>query len=314
MPKSCLAPEKIQDYLENGLSPQEMRMVAAHLEGCEHCRHEAEAFSNLFSIAEVSARVQLNSGISGKSIDAVFQRLPKDRSAGAAARKASSIFSLSMVDLVKSFFIPAMALLLLFYFFSSTGNSPVSTVVELAEKPFSLVENTTSMLKIELSRHVEGRIEQNVETSLAENDLMIVSVAQHKFKFAHGACFVFGEKEVSLKKGLAQFVMVGKHEGFKVKTPLLSVVPLGTSFELTIKSWGEKVVLNNGRLEVFSCNGDQRKMEPGQTLYVDHEGNFSNQIPQPASPVTHGELPPVRVMPEQPAQSSDSPGKLIDSF
>ena len=314
MPDGCLNPDKIQDYVENSLPPGERQGVAVHLEGCAACRRDAEAFARLFAGVAASARQQLAAGCPRQSLVAVMQRLPKKRGQANSAIKPEITSHSVIAMLMKWLFMPALALTVLLWFAAGSQKLPKPAVDDALMRSFSLLDNSVVLILGELPANVKDKIEPATEVSLGKDSVVLVNVAQHQLKFSAAASFVFSQNEIDLKQGQAAFDLTGDHQGFRIKTPLVTITPLGTSFELAVKTWGVTVVLHSGRLELVSITGIRRILDAGQTIYVAADGRFSVELPQSEPDVPQGQPSSQSLPVVAPAGNPDSPNRLIDSF
>ncbi len=309
----CLTPEKIQEYLDNALPHQERQDVSAHLKNCSHCHSQAQEYSRLFSAATSSAKKQMQNAYSRASVDAIMHRLPGARTADQFSDSDKPVQAKFPFKL-NWFWIPTMAVVILLIIYNHTKSVPDSELPKMPVPQFSLLDNSVEVVIGEPPPHARTIIKPGIEVKLDSKTMILVGVAKHKFKFTPGSVFVINNNEVELTSGDAEFVMVGDHENFKVKTPLVTVVPIGTSFGVAVKSWGVKVDLKKGRVDLESFTGNHQNLETGQTLYVGADGNFSADIPQPpahTSPDNSSRQQPAN---SQPTGTTDSPAKLIDSF
>lgn len=313
MQEKCLTPEKIQEYLDNTLPHQERQEIAAHLKNCPDCNSQAQAYARLFSAATSSAKKQIQNAYSRGSVEAVMHRIPGTKATDHFFKSGKPVpakfhFKLNWL------WIPTMALVILLIIFSRTKSVPDSALPGLPVPQFSLLDNSVEVLIGEPPPHARAIIKPDTEVKLDSKTMILVNVAAHKFKFTPNSIFAINNNEVELKSGDAEFSMIGNHENFKVKTHLVSVVPLGTRFGVSVKSWGVKIAVQKGRVALESFTGNHRNLETSQTLYVGTDGNFSADIPQqPAhtSPDSSSQQSPVT---PQPDGTTDSPTKLIDSF
>lgn len=303
----------MQEYLDNSLSVSEREDVAAHLEGCDKCRHGVETYAGIFKLAADSARKQMGAKVSHSSLAAVMQRIHNGQQSASIAAKPGAGHDSGFSIWLKWLMIPALAVIMLFVL--SVGKKDAGDLPENnpLQQAFSLAENMAVLVMGKLPPGVTDRITLNREVRLAEDAILLVTAAQHKFKFFSGAVFAMSQNEITLAHGAATFDLTGFHEGFRVKTPVVTVTPLGTSFELALKSWGVVFTLHSGRAELVSSSGLQRSPAAGQTLYVTNDGSFSERLPQPESlslPVP----PAPQQQPLPTGSNSSSPGNLIDSF
>lgn len=303
----------MQEYLENSLSVSEREDVAAHIEGCDKCRREVEAFASVFKLAADSARNKMGAKVLHSSLATVMQRIQSAQSSASVAAKPGADHDSDFTVWLKWLLIPALAVIILFVLSvgkKNAGDLPENNPLQQA---FSLAENMVVPVMGELPPGVTDKIALNREVRLAEDAILLVTAAQHKFKFFSGAVFNMSQSEITLAHGAATFDLTGFHQGFRVKTPVVTITPLGTSFELALKSWGAVFTLHSGRAELVSSSGLQRSPAAGQTLYVTNDGSFSERLPQPESL----SLPVPSAPQQQPSptgSNSSSPGNLIDSF
>ena len=303
----------MQEYLDNSLSVSEREDVVAHLEGCEKCQRGLVAFASIFKLAAGSAHKQMGAKVSHNSLAAVMKRIQNSQQSAPVAANPGAGNDSDFFVWLKWLLIPALAVIMLLV--SSMGKKKAGDFPENnpLQQPFSLAENMVVPVMGKLPPGVTDRITLNREVRLAEDAILLVAAAQHKFKFFNGAVFAMSQNEITLAYGAATFDLTGLHQGFRVKTPVVTVTPLGTSFELALKNWGAVFTLHSGRAELVSSSGLQRSPAVGQTLYVTNDGSFSERLPQPESLSL-----PVQSAPQQQSSptgsTSSSPDNLIDSF
>jgi len=221
-------------------------------------------------------------------------------------------------------YILAPAMIAIFLAIGLSWHSPAQhPALPEPEKPaFSLAHNTaelpfsTGPAEVAPGSLKPGirSIELGKEIILPEGSMLRVCVDQHNFLFSGPTTFTFEEKVVRVAKGVSSFVLVGDHAGFKVITPDVTVEPLGTSFAVEAKSWGTKITLRTGKLDLISCSGIKRQLQTPDEIYVSATGAFSADVPQPANSPLLPEAPHQPAPATNDQQPGNSPGKLIDSF
>ncbi len=314
MSNSCLKSEKIQEYLEKSLSADEMAAAATHLKGCPACQNEMLSFQKIFTMAASTTKATLGQSLPRKSVESLMQKVKQLDQNGANLSAEPKILAgkgYSLADLLKLVMIPAFGIILLAAFSRSVKHAPQQPETSL-QPQFSLSQNAVEILLGEVKFAENRHIRIGEETSLPDDAVILVQAGSHKFKFSAGARFTFNDREVLLSRGQGGFDLHGEHEGLKIITPAVTVTPLGTSFEVEVKSWGTRLSLNSGSIEALSSSGINRRLNTAGTIYVTTAGDFSETMPQPeqARPAPSENPKPIPATPD----TGNAPGKLIDSF
>ncbi|MDD3146119.1 MAG: FecR domain-containing protein [Candidatus Riflebacteria bacterium] len=314
MSNSCLKPERIQEYLENSLSPAEMAAVAAHINSCPGCQQQLRSFENVFKMATVTAKETLHQKLPRESLAALMTKIQQQKQTGSKsqeniANKPVRAFSIS--DILRLLLIPAVGLILLAAGIKSAKMARPQQKNTI-QKQFSLSLNSAEVLLGNVPSIINGQVITGKEIALPADAVVLVQVDKHKLRFSEAARFSFGDHEVTLNSGQASFDLHGDHAGLKIVTPAVTVTPLGTSFEVESRSWGTRLTLKSGSVEALSNSGIKRRLNTPGTIYVSAAGAFSETMPQPE------QLEPAHYEPPKPVPASpdtgNAPGKLIDSF
>lgn len=317
MSDNCLSQEKIQEYLEKTLASSEAEKAARHINSCPACRNEVAACEAFLRRATQSARRQVAATVPPGRLAAVMSQIKTEQSSKTSAKKPVGFFWQ-----LKFLLAPVMAALLLAIGLSWHSPEQYPALPQPEKPAFSLAHNTAEIpfssgpaetAPDSLSPDTRS-IRLGKKITISEGSLLRVSIDQHKFLFSGATTFTFEEKVVRMAKGVSSFVLVGDHAGFKVITPDVTIEPLGTSFAVEAKSWGTKITLRTGKLDLTSCSGIKRQLQVPEEIFVSSTGAFSAEVPQPNNSPLQPEAPdqPAPTTNDQPA--GNSPGKLIDSF
>ncbi len=322
MSDNCLSQEKIQEYLEKTLANSEAEKAARHINSCHACRNEVAACEAFLRRATLSARSQVSATVPPGRLAAIMSQVKSERSSKSSSGEKLANQSTGFIWQLKYVLAPAMIAVFLAIGLSWHSPEQYPALPEPEKPAFSLTRNTAEMsfspgpAEVAPGSLKPGirSIELGKKIILPEGAMLRVSVDQHKFLFSGPTTFTFEEKAVRVAKGISSFVLVGDHAGFKVITPDVTIEPLGTSFAVEAKSWGTKITLRTGKLDLISCSGIKRQLQTPDEIYVSATGAFSADVPQPANSPLLPEAPhqPAPATNDQPA--GNSPGKLIDSF
>ncbi|HNW11136.1 MAG TPA: hypothetical protein PLK58_02485 [Candidatus Rifleibacterium sp.] len=323
MSDNCLSQEKIQEYLEKTLANSEAEKAARHINSCPACRNEVAACEAFLQRATLSARRQVSTTVPPGRLAAIMSQIQINRnSSKSSSREKLANQSTGFIWQLKYILAPAMIAVFLAIGLSWHSPENYPALPEPEKQAFSLAHNTAEMpFSTGPAEVAPGSLKPGTrsiglgkEIILPEGAMLRVGVDQHKFLFSGPTTFTFEEKVVRVAKGVSSFVLVGDHAGFKVITPDVTVEPLGTSFAVEAKSWGTKITLRTGRLDLISCSGIKRQLQTPDDIYISSTGAFSADMPQPGNSPLPPEAPnqPAPATNDQPA--GNSPGKLIDSF
>lgn len=323
MSDNCLSQEKIQEYLEKTLVNSEAEKAARHINSCPACRNKVAACETFLQRATLSARRQVSATVPPGRLAAIMSQIQLNRnSSKSSSREKLANQSTGFIWQLKYILAPAMIAVFLAIGLSWHSPEQYPALPEPEKPAFSLTRNTAEMpFSPGPAEVAPGSLKPGTrsiglgkEIILPEGAMLRVGVDQHKFLFSGPTTFTFEEKAVRVAKGVSSFVLVGDHAGFKVITPDVTVEPLGTSFAVEAKSWGTKITLRTGRLDLISCSGIKRQLQTPDDIYISSTGAFSADMPQPGNSPLPPEAPnqPAPATNDQPA--GNSPGKLIDSF
>lgn len=117
-----------------------------------------------------------------------------------------------------------------------------------------------------------------IKYSINNDTRMKLTLNSCKITLKQGALFSVSEKNITLTKGSVLCNLSGEHVGFSIKTPFGQVTPLGTCFKVEVKSWGMKVKLLSGKIEIKNFLGQIKVLENEDILYVQSTGKFSKKF------------------------------------
>ena len=322
MSDNCLNQETIQEYLEKTLVNSEAEKAARHINSCPACRNEVAAYEAFLQRATLAARHQFTATVPPGRLTAIMSRLQAEGNGRQSSSEKPAERKTGLIWQLKYLLAPAIAALLLAIGLSWHSPEQYPALPEPEKTAFSLAHNTAEIMFLPgTAEAVPGALQPGItrigsekENILSAGAMLRVGVDRHKFLFTGPTTFTFEEKVVRVTKGISSFVLVGDHTGFKVITPDVTIEPLGTSFAVEAKSWGTKITLRTGKLDLTSCSGIKRQLQTPDDIYISSTGAFSAVMPQPGDsplpPEAPGQPAPVRNTPP----AGNSPGKLIDSF
>jgi len=322
MSDNCLSQEKIQEYLEKTLPKSEAENAVRHINSCPACRNEVAACETFLRRATQSARRQVSGTVPPGRLAAIMSQIQTNRNGSRSNTEKPAGQSSSFIWQLKYLLAPAMVAIFLAIGLSWHSPEQHPALPEPEKPAFSLAHNSVEMpFSLGPAEVAPGSLKpdtKNIRLSeeivIKEGSMLRVSIGQHKFLFSGATTFTFEEKVVRVAKGVSSFVLVGDHAGFKVITPDVTVEPLGTSFAVEAKSWGTKITLRTGKLNLISCSGIKRQLQTPDEIYVSATGAFSADVPQPANSPLLPEAPHQPAPATNDQQPGNSPGKLIDSF
>lgn len=324
--KDCLSNELIQNFLDKQLPADKMATVTEHLKKCDSCQNELNQLQQVFMAADRFAEKQLKAPVANSAIDEVMHKisrkaLGREKDAGSAVRNYDGIFWG-----LKWILAPCFAVLLTVLLINSKSGELRHQA--LSDEKFSLLKNTAELI---LGNHDESMVLSGKKIRFADiscipleqmaelppDTLLLMRVGAHRFNFNNGAVFTCTTNEVVLKEGNMSVDLSGAHVGLDIKTSAVTVIPMGTAFELEVKSWGTKVCLKSGKIEMINSKGLHRIVEKPETIYVSLDGRYLKEVPQPEKrpdSLSTGGRPDSPTGSGAKSDEASSPNKLLDSF
>ena len=325
--KKCLTNEKLQEYLDGNLTGEESRQIKDHIASCLECKKNLANLKMVYTQANAFAKKQLSEKPDKKRINQLISDISKSSANDLKTEPKKSLKFLEFLTQNTGWFvIPAMALVFIWIFFPATRiENPQDelTKFNLSNNAVKIVfadENafaTRDAKEIKLAEL--KKIPENQQISLPADSIIIIESGKQTFQFSEKATFTFSKNNINLKHGKIECKLKGEHKDFQITTKFAGVLPLGTSFSLTMADWYCRINLKSGKLKVTSLNGQHRILKTKQIIYVDKNGKFLtdleqsevNQLNQTRSQPFSGSS---NQQSEPSATSSSSPDQLIDSF
>jgi hypothetical protein len=325
--KNCVNSEKLQEYLDNNLNSEESRQVGDHIASCSECRQQLDGLKAVYSHAATYAKKQLSQSPDSKRINHLMSDIQKET---LQSKKTEPKKSLRLLEFLTQntgwFIVPAMALVLLWVFFpASEIDNNKNEVIK-----FNLAKNRVNIVFADDQAKVSIDSEQvkisevkhipiNKKINLPAESIIIIKSGKNGFQLSEQAVFTFKNNSIDLEHGKVECKLQGKHEGFLVKTQFAEVLPLGTSFNLTVTDWYCRINLKSGKLKITSLTGQHRIIETRQVIYVDKNGNFltdlqqseTDQVNKSQNQSTSGYYGD---QPKPVSPPASAPRQLIDSF
>jgi hypothetical protein len=315
MKTDCLTTDKIQQYLDRCLSPEEKARVEKHLGSCSLCRKELKTIQTVFKHADVFAKKIVNSPAPSDRVDSLMKKIN--------LHSSSIDWSSFLTTLIRWSLFPALAIAFLFYSFSGSVNhhkdlkSDKTNQFNLADNSLHpIIESDSGELIIEKTA-VKASTQKSLPTQkvikLKKSSVIMVKVAKSKFIFSDQAEFVIKNKTITLHKGRASFKLKGPHRGFTVVTNHAQFTPMGTSFELWVTSAGSRLLVRSGSVKAKIKSGYSRLLQKNNNIFINPDGKFLSDIPASSSKPVVNETHPNASAPVL-NDNNDQAETLLDTF
>lgn len=321
MKNKCQSPQKLQEFLDHSLAADAQDAVAKHISSCSSCKIELEALKQVYSAAEKHGTRQLNQQISNDQLNSLMSRIAAKTTADKADSQTVSNFGGLLKQLSKWLLAPALAIILIFAVVKNS--EPESSKLKSDLPGFSLEQNRAEVIfdpgtpllldnKAVNSSELTS-IPVGIAVKLPDDMLIQVKINQSSLTCSDGAIFSLTNQSLKLASGKAEFNLSGPHKGFQIKTPFATITPLGTKFNLDIRSYFAKIELSEGEIEIQSKSGIKRQLSQPGHLFVNESGHFSADFPQAAT-VSENDRPGLPATMPRPAPLDNSPTRILDSF
>lgn len=321
MKNKCPSPQQLQEFLDHSLAADAQDAVATHISSCSSCKIELEALKQVYFAAEKHAIQRLNHKISNDQLNNLMSKIAAKTTADKIESQKGYSPGESLKQLSKWLLAPALAIILIFAVVKNS--EPESGKLKNDLPSFSLEQNRAEVIfdpgtpllldnKAVNSSELTS-IPVGIAVKLPDNMLMQVKIDQCSFTCSDGAIFSLTNQSLKLASGKAEFNLSGPHKGFQIKTPFAAITPLGTKFNLDIRSYFAKIELSEGEIEIQSKNGIKRRLSQPGHLFVNESGHFSPDFPQAPTVSENGRPVSPATMP-RPAPLDNSPSRILDSF
>ncbi len=323
----CPTPDQIQKLLDGETASSGFNNLSDHVSKCKQCLKVLNTFREIDAAAEVFAAKALAVKVPQPLVSNIMAKIIENRQT--APKKAESFQTMMLLRWVM---FPALALVLLFSFLSFFSHKTAVKTPSGQTVSFNLAANSFKpLIAPELAKVIVNngkdqrnlsfseltKVEAGLTVSIPEKTTVLLSAGKNRFLLSEEAQFKIAANKIHLSKGALNADLKGPHPGFSLLTPDVSIVPLGTSFSVEIKSLFTKITLNSGKIELLNNKKQKRLMNRPGTLFVDKAGNFHREIPRntdetadPAetfSPVA----PPTR---QNTNPNGQAPTNVLDSF
>jgi hypothetical protein len=204
--------------------------------------------------------------------------------------------------------------------------------VKLPEKKsvtaFNLLEMKTesveySMLDEIFANNISGNLKKdsfnfkkNITYTLNAGKKITMVLPSGKITFSNSASFSITEKEIDLLNGEVFCSFTGNHNGFKVLTPFGKIIPVGTSFSISLSDNFSKISLFSGKLIVENTAGIKKLISKANTIFLNKNGEVSNK-PFKRNPVINNEIlfPDNKSNKPEPARpTGKTPDSILDTL
>ncbi|MFZ5952795.1 MAG: FecR domain-containing protein [Candidatus Rifleibacteriota bacterium] len=302
--EKCQNPWLIQEYLD---APEDKVLEAKfneHIKICSECRTEFLKYKNMFQSLKTSMtppKLQPTPAQMQKIREAVSTKVSPKNASGKPELNPGILNSL-MAFLLQPAAVTALIILaalsaILVNINKDNHRHSNNDLTVMVERNLNFSENRVEIVFADPEIKIKAdNLEQNLNETksfdtgkdyeLPPNSTIIVFSGSSKVKISESAKFRISSNGFDLFKGKAEFNLAGKHDNFRLNTPLGEVTPIGTEFTAKLSNNNLFIGLIKGKIAIKTVNGSVMQLDQkGQTCRIDQNGNFQEpEDPAPKSP------------------------------